>query len=90
MRWPTKERRRKALRRRELRVALRASKRELGDHRRWWWVATMPFTAFDPVFGCDTEVIFDPKYGRCFRPLVGFGAKVDATDEGAAGMVSDA
>jgi hypothetical protein len=22
----------------------------------------------DPVFGCDTEVFFDPKWGRCYRP----------------------
>lgn len=63
-----KRRRRKHRSRRELRAAFRTSKRELGDHRRWWWVATMPRTYFDPVFGCETTVYFDPKWGRMYQP----------------------
>lgn len=63
-----KRRRRKAWWRREMRAALRTSKREVGDHRRWTWQATMPFTYFDPVLGCQTTVIFDPKWGRCYQP----------------------
>ena len=64
-----KRRRYKARTRRELRAAYRTSKPELGDHRRWWWMATMPMTYFDKVFGCDTEVSFDDKWGRLYRPL---------------------
>ena len=70
-----KRRRAKARIRRELRAAYRTSKRELGDHRRWSWVAVMPFTYFDDVFGCDTEVSFDDKWGRLYRPLKPFNAR---------------
>lgn len=63
------KRRRKARVNREVRRALRTSRREVGDHRRWWWMATMPLIIKDdPVFRCDTEVFFDPKWGRCYRP----------------------
>jgi hypothetical protein len=32
-------------------------------------MATMPLIIKDdPVFRCDTEVFFDPKWGRCYRP----------------------
>jgi len=63
-----KRRRQKHAERRHIAAAFRTSKRELGDHRRWWWVATMPRRYFDPVFGCETEVYFDPKWGRCYVP----------------------
>lgn len=59
---------------RELRAAFRTSKRELGDHRRWWWQATMPRVYFDPVLVCDTEVLFDHKCGRLYRPLRAFAS----------------
>ena len=63
-----KRRRQKAWVRRHVRAAVLSYKRELGDHRRWWWMATMPFMIKDdPVLG-DTEVYFDPRYGRCYRP----------------------
>ena len=29
----------------------------------------MPIVVFDPIFGCDTEITFDPKWGRLYRPL---------------------
>jgi hypothetical protein len=33
-------------------------------------MATMPMTIKDdPIFGCDTEVFFDPTLGRCYRPM---------------------
>jgi hypothetical protein len=70
-----KHRRRKHRQARRLRLAFCAIKRELGDHRRWLWQATMPYIYFDKVFDCDTEVTFDPQYGRLYRPLNAFSGK---------------
>lgn len=64
-----KRRRLKAKLSRRFRKALRRSKRELGDHRRYWWMATMPYTYFHPLFQCEVRYLFDPKYGRLYEFL---------------------
>lgn len=59
-----KHRRMKARWYRMAREALRSEKRELGDHRRWWWQATMPYDGEDRI-GKYT-VFFDAKCGRSY------------------------
>jgi hypothetical protein len=61
-----KLRRRKHRSNRSLRIALRASKRELADHRRWSWMAVMPRETTDGYIES-----FDPKWGRLYEPLPG-------------------
>jgi len=63
-----KRRRKKAYTSRHIDAALRAEKRERGDHRRWTWVATFPQTVEDTVLG-QCVVTFHPLYGRLYRPL---------------------
>ncbi len=63
-----KRRRKKAYTSRHILDALRAEKRERGDHRRWMWMATFPQIIDDAVLG-KCEITFHPLYGRCYRPL---------------------
>jgi len=63
-----KKRRKKAYVTRHILDALRAEKRERGDHRRWVWVATFPQTVEDAVLG-QCVVTFHPLYGRLYRSL---------------------
>ena len=62
-----KRRRRKHFVRREMRDAVRAEKRERGDHRRWSWIAASPWREHSGVLGPCT-VRFDPKMGRLYTP----------------------
>jgi hypothetical protein len=40
----------------------------------------MPYTEFDEVFGCPTEVSFSLKYGRLYRPLRPWPTEADEAD----------
>jgi hypothetical protein len=72
-----KLRRKKHREHRHIDKALRSIHRELGDHRRWWWMATMPIELeADPVLGKCT-VFFDPKFGRLYRYERGFSAYLE-------------
>jgi hypothetical protein len=69
-RKPMKQRRKKHRENRHIHKALLSTNRELGDHRRWWWMATMPIEIISPVLGQCT-LFFDPKLGRLYRPRQG-------------------
>lgn len=63
-----KARRAKHWETRQIKAAYRAMKKELGDHRRWWWQATMPYVEWDQN-GNRWEVSWHPRYGRLYESL---------------------